>query len=126
VADVFGPFYNVDVSGATPGIAVTALTGSTNGVWQYSVDSGAQWVPVGKVSTKAALLLMGSDRIRFLPNAGFAGTVSMQAYAWDGTSGSATGTANLAGKGNTGGSTAFSTTPLTATCLVNTAPVLEP
>ena len=75
---------------------------------------------------KAALLLAGSDRIRFLPNTGFAGMVSMQAYAWDGTSGSATGTANLAGKGKTGGSTAFSSNALTASCLVNTAPVLEP
>jgi hypothetical protein len=125
VADVFGPYYNVDVSGATPGIAVTALTGNTNGAWQYSVDDGAHWVAMGTVSLKAALLLSGSERIRFLPKAGFAGTVNMQAYAWDGTSGSATGTANLAGAGKTGGSTAFSTTVLTASCLVNTAPVLK-
>ncbi len=125
VATVFGRYYNVDVSGSTPGIAVTSLTGTKNGLWQYSLDGGTTWLAMGKVSAKAALLLSGSDRVRFRPNAGFAGTVSVQAYAWDGTSGSAGGTATLTGHGKTAGSTAFSTTALTATCLVNTAPVLE-
>jgi hypothetical protein len=126
VAAVFGRYYNVDVSGAAPGIAVTALTGTKNGIWQYSLDGGTTWLALGKVSAKAALLLSGSDRIRFLTNASFAGTVSLQAYAWDGTSGSAGSTSALAGHGKTGGSTAFSSTVLTATCVINTAPVLEP
>ena len=125
VAAVFGRYYNVDVSGAPPGIAVTSLTGSKNGVWQYSLDGGTTWQAMGRVSAKAALLLLGSDLIRFLPNAGFAGTVSLLAHAWDGTSGSAGGTAPLTGHGTTGGNTAFSATALTANCIVNTAPVLE-
>ncbi len=125
VAAVFGRYYNVDVSGATAGIAVTSLTGTKNGVWRYSVDGGMTWLAMGKVSAKAALLLSGSDRIRFVPSAGFAGTVSMQAYAWDGTSGNVGGTATLTRRGTTGGSTAFSTTVLTASCLVNIAPLLE-
>jgi hypothetical protein len=125
VAAVFGAFFNVDVSGTTPGIAVTALTGSTSGVWQYSVDGGTTWLAFGSVSTKAARLLSGNDRIRFVPNAGFAGTVSLTAYAWDGTSGSDGGLATLSGPGKTGGGTAFSTTALTASCVVNTAPVLS-
>ncbi len=125
VAAVFGRFFNVDVSGATPGIAVTSLSGSKNGKWQYSLDGGTTWVAMGNVSARAALLLSGTDRIRFVPNAGFAGTATLQVYAWDGTSGSAGGLEALTGHGKTGGSTAFSTTVLTVTCLVNTAPVLE-
>jgi hypothetical protein len=124
IASVFGPYFNVDVRGATPGIAVTGLTGSSSGVWQYSLDGGTTWTAFGAVSPSAARLLSGSDRIRFVPNAGFAGMVSLTAYAWDGTSGSDGGLATLSGAGKTGGGTAFSTTALTATCLVNTAPVL--
>jgi hypothetical protein len=126
IAAVFGTYYNVDVSGTTPGIAVTALTGSTGGVWQYSLDGGTTWTAFGAVSPASARLLSGNDRIRFVPSAGFVGTVSLTAYAWDGTSGSDGGTATLSGNGKTGGGTAFSTTVLAATCLVNTAPVLEP
>jgi hypothetical protein len=125
VAAVFGAFYNVDVSGAKAGIAVTGLTGSTGGVWQYSLDGGTTWTAFGAVSAGSARLLSGSDRIRFVPAGGFAGTVTLTAYAWDGTSGSDGGTAILNGRGKTGGGTAFSATTLTATCLVNTAPVLS-
>jgi hypothetical protein len=125
VAAVFGPYFNVDQGGATADIAVTGLTGSKNGVWQYSADGGSTWMPMGKVSLKSALLLPGSYLIRFLPNSGFAGTVSLQAYAWDGTSGGAGTTVILSGHGKTGRNTAFSTAALTVTCLVNTAPVLN-
>jgi hypothetical protein len=125
VQSVFAPYYNVDVSGATAGIAVTGLTGGTSGVWQYSLDGGKTWAPFGSVSLSSTRLLSGSDRIRFLPGNGFAGTVSLQAIAWDQTSGSDGKTASLSGAGKTGGSSAFSTTTLTATCLVNAAPVLE-
>jgi hypothetical protein len=125
VAAVFGPFFNDGAAGATPGIAVTALTGNANGMWQYMVNGSTTWTTFDSVSTKAALLLSGSDLIRFVPNLGFSGTVSLQAYAWNGSSGSNGGTAKLTEKGKTEGSTAFSTTTLTATCLVNEAPVLE-
>jgi hypothetical protein len=126
VASVFGAFFSSDVSRATTGIAVTGLTGSTKGTWQYSLDDGKTWTLFSNVSTHAALLLSGSDWIRFLPQTGFSGTVNLQASAWDGTNGSAGGRANLTGHTKTGGNTAFSTTTLTAMCLVNTAPVLEP
>ncbi len=125
VAAVFGAFFSVGTSGTKPGIAVTALTGTANGIWQYSLDGGTTWNGFETVSTTSAPLLSGSDLIRFVPTASFAGTVSLEAYAWDGSSGSDGGTANLTGKGKTGGNTAFSATTLKATCLVNEAPVLE-
>ncbi|HKI34658.1 MAG TPA: RHS repeat-associated core domain-containing protein, partial [Gemmataceae bacterium] len=123
VISVFGASFTDIDPNTTPGIAVTSLTGTNRGSWQYSTD-GTTWIPFGSVSASAAQLLSGNDLIRFVPNAGFAGTVTLLAYAWDGSSGSDGGTANLAFSGATGGGTAFSTTLLTATLAVNTAPTL--
>ena len=91
---------------AQKGIAVFGLTGTSNGTWQYSLDSGATWTSVGTVSASAALLLRDTDLVRFVPNVGFTGTAAVSYRAWDQTSGTVGGkfavTAN-------GGSTAFST-----------------
>jgi len=102
VASVFGPYF----AGTATGIAVTALTGTADGTWQFSTDKGATWTAIGTVSSTKPKLLSGSDRIRFLPTKpGFVGLVTLKAEAWD-------------------GSTGQSGTKLTATCLVNTAPTL--
>jgi len=116
VAAIFGAFF-VDGTNTNPAVAVTALTGTANGTWQYSRDGGTTWTSFGTVSTKQVRLLTASDRIRFVPRAGFLGKATLSAYAWDGTAGSDGGTAKVHGS-------AFSKTTLTATCLVNTAPVL--
>ena len=125
VASVFaGAFSDADPA-TTVGIAVVGLTGTADGTWQFNTGSGWNNFPtaVGASTNGAALLLSGSDLIRFLPNTVFSGTVSLSLRAWDGSTGTDGGTILLSTLG-TGGATAFSTTTLTATCLVKSAPTL--
>jgi len=122
VASVFGPVF-ADGSNTTAGIAVVGLTGTTSGAWEYSLNAGQNWKPFGTVGTATALLLEGTDLIRFVPNKGFAGVVTLQAAAWDGT-GTDSGTANLSASGTTGGNTHFGDNLLTGRLAVNTAPTL--
>jgi len=122
VASVFDAVF-ADGSNTTAGIAVVALTGTTSGTWEYSLNAGQNWNPFGRVATATALLLEGTDLIRFVPNKGFAGVVTLQAAAWDGT-GTDGGTANLSASGTTGGNTHFSDNLLTGRLAVNTAPTL--
>ncbi len=126
MASVFGGFFQEAVAGTSVGIAVTSLSGTSNGTWEYMLVGDTTWTSFGTVSTAKALLLAANDLFRFVPKSNFLDTATLTAYAWDGraSSGSAGGTVNLAAKGASGGSTAFSGTTLVATCLVNTAPVL--
>ncbi|MBK3733313.1 DUF4347 domain-containing protein, partial [Azospirillum brasilense] len=101
------------------GIAVTGVTNS-NGTWQYKVGTGA-WtdIPTG-LSNGAALLLAGSDRLRFVPSgSGFTNTDTgaITFKAWDRTSGTAGATADTSGD-------AFSTGGATATIRVDAVPTL--
>jgi hypothetical protein len=122
VAGLFGSASS-DAPGISVGIAIAAMTG-TAGTWQYSTNGGTNWVNFPTLSTKVALLLSANAWIRFVPNGAFSGAATLTAYAWDGSTGSEGGTANLSVKSATGGTTAFSATTITATCLVNSAPVL--
>ncbi|MCA9093139.1 MAG: cadherin domain-containing protein [Planctomycetaceae bacterium] len=113
-------------SGSMKGIAVYA-TEVTNGAWEYSLDSGLNWMPMGTVSTTSARLLSASTstRIRFLPNANFNGQSSIQFSAWDQSEGTNGDTADISTRG---GTTAFSTATENATLTVvpvNDAPVLS-
>ncbi|NUB16476.1 hypothetical protein GAY28_30660, partial [Azospirillum brasilense] len=101
------------------GIAVTGVT-NTNGTWQYKVGTGA-WtdIPTGS-SNGAALLLAGSDRVRFVPSgSGFTNTDTggLTFKAWDLTSGTAGGTADTSAD-------AYSTGSATATITVDAVPTL--
>jgi hypothetical protein len=116
VASVFGSYFKA--ASAPVGIAVSAVSGTKNGQWQCSTDGGTTWQSLATVSASQARLLAANDRIRFVPGGKFLGTVALTAYAWDGSTGSAGGTARVKGS-------AFSATPLTATCLVNTAPSIS-
>ncbi len=109
-------------AGAVKGIAITGLT-STNGTWQYSIDSGTTWTAIGAVSNSTALLLDASDKIRFLPDGNNGGSDSITYRAWDETTGSHGTTADTSANG---GTTAFSTATDTAhltVASVNDAPV---
>ncbi|EED31316.1 VCBS protein [gamma proteobacterium NOR5-3] len=56
------------------GIAVTAdASDPADGVWQYSLDNGVNWDPVGAVTESEALFLDASTRLRFLPVANWNG-----------------------------------------------------
>ncbi len=121
VASVFAAYFQDP--NVTVGIAVSGVTGTTNGTWQYSTDDGNTWNSLNSASAKQAFLLTGDDLIRFLsPKVNFVGTVLLTAHAWNGT-GSGT-MANLTAKNATGGTTAFSAGTLTASCLVNDSPSL--
>jgi hypothetical protein len=72
-----------------PAVEAMAVTGvdDSNGSWEYSLDGGASWNPVGAVSDNAALLLDASAKLRFVPDPGFAGSATFTFRAWDQTSG---------------------------------------
>ena len=133
VSNIFAAAFN-DVDGNSVGIAVTGVTGTNHGAWQFSADGGTTWTSFGTATTSFkvpaltnALLLAGTDLIRFVPSAGFTGAATLTANAWDGTQGTAAATGAAAGFKitATGGANAFSATTLTATVEVNTAPTLE-
>jgi hypothetical protein len=69
----------IDVDGNPLGIAVSGLTRTTMGQWQYSVN-GTTWLSIGTVSATSAFLLASSDYIRFVPNAGFIGSAFVAQY----------------------------------------------
>lgn len=80
-----------DPDGVVPeGIAVTGLTGTGTGDWQYSVNNGGSWNPVGAVSDTSALLLSSASGtlLRYVPNAHWNGTATATFKAWDMTTGS--------------------------------------
>jgi hypothetical protein len=125
VADIINAGANVVDPDASDvhGIAITSLSGSENGTWQYSTDSGVTWQDVGAVDESSALLLGGelTTRLRFQPNAAWNGSATITFRAWDqseGTSGTKVDTA-VNGRG-----TSFSEATAVATVLV--ASVADP
>ncbi len=105
-------------TGALKGIAVTGVD-NTNGTWDYSIDNGLTWTGFGTPSRAAARLLADNARIRFRPNPNYSGEATISYQAWDRTSGTNGGTANLAVPGSTGLVTAFSTVGDRAAIAVN-------
>ncbi|MCA9215240.1 MAG: DUF4347 domain-containing protein, partial [Planctomycetales bacterium] len=88
-----------DADGSDPsGIAVVAVDNS-NGTWEYTTDGGSNWTAFGTPSETAARLLTSdaNTRVRFVPDTDWNGTVTngITFHAWDQTSGTAGGTANL-------------------------------
>src|SRR5262249_631844 len=115
-------------AGAVEGIAVV-VADTPNGAWQYSLNNGTSWNALGSVGgTNARLLASDTQtRVRFVPVADFNGTVAtgITFRAWDRTTGSNGGTADVSVNG---GTTAFSTATETASITVtpvNDAPVLD-
>lgn len=107
---------------ALGGVAITSLTGTTSGTWQFSLDAGKTWKNMGALSTSAVLLLRSQDLIRFVPVAGFKGSVSLQFRAWDQTAGVVGTLINLTPSrwGNpVGGNTAYSSAQATASLQVS-------
>ena len=109
---------------ATESMAIVGVDDS-NGTWQFSTDNGGTWSDVddGSLSPSHALLLDGSlnaaatQKLRFVPDAGYDGTATLTFVAWDKSAGSA-GTYDDASM--RGGSTAFS--DATDTAMINVNP----
>jgi VCBS repeat-containing protein len=106
---------------AQTGIAITGAE-SQHGHWEFSTNGGSHWDDFGAYSTSKALLLSGSDLIRFVPDGKDGGTDSFSYVAWDGTTGTHATTANTSAAG---GDTAFSIKGDTATIAVNDSPVID-
>ncbi|QEF96413.1 hypothetical protein Mal15_04410 [Stieleria maiorica] len=91
-------------SGAVEGVAVIGVD-DTNGTWQYDVGSG--WTNFGAVSNASAVLLDGTAKIRFVPDADYSGPSGDITFrAWDTTDGNPSGTTAVDVSTN-GGSTAY-------------------
>ena len=105
--------------GASSGVAITQIDNS-NGLWQYSVDEGENWVDVSNSST-TLLTATDNDRLRFVPNTDFFGNATIEFRAWDTTDGSSN-TTQLTEISSTGGTTAFSENIGSANILVNDIP----
>ena len=128
IARLLGTGFTDPNSNVVNGAAITSLTNTTDGVWQYRFASTTLWRAIGTVSDSSAFLLRGIDFVRFVPNANFNGTASLGFHAWDRSQGTLAGRWNLADSGNVGGGTAFGTqtATITQTILpVNDAPVLN-
>jgi len=109
-----------------PGIAINGLTGTATGVWEYTVNNGTNWTPMGTTGNSNARLLAAdaNTRIRYRPNLGFLGEVKIAFAGWDRTSGANGGVTNV---GTRGGTTAYSSVYEYASLFVmNSAPVLIP
>ncbi|MBP2293332.1 DUF4347 domain-containing protein [Azospirillum rugosum] len=119
-----------DADGNALGIAVTAVDNS-NGTWEYKPGTGS-WTAITGASGGSALLLAGTDRVRFVPNANYNGSATggITFKAWDQTSGTAGTTAGNdttanGGLGAGGQYSAGSATAGVAVAAVNDAPVLS-
>ena len=119
-----------DADGNALGIAITAVDNS-NGTWEYKSGAGS-WTAITGVSGGSALLLAGTDRVRFVPNANYNGSATggITFKAWDQTSGTAGTTAGNdttanGGRGAGGQYSAGSATAGVAVAAVNDAPVLS-
>jgi uncharacterized delta-60 repeat protein len=87
---------------ALSGIAVVGVD-NTGGDWQYSLDDGTSWTSFGLPSDATARLLPADDwaRVRFAPNANFAGAVidGLRFRAWDQSVGVNAGTLDTTSSG---------------------------
>ena len=112
-------------SGALRGIAINGMSGTGSGIWQYSLDGGTTWLAVAATSNSNARLLASDalTRIRYIANTSFLSEAKISFVAWDRTTGTNGGTANVASRG---GSTPFSLAyEYASQHVVNTAPELD-
>jgi uncharacterized repeat protein (TIGR01451 family) len=63
------------VANTLAGVAITGdVTPAVEGVWRYSLDGGASWIPIGQgLSASNALVLSASVELSFAPAANFNG-----------------------------------------------------
>jgi hypothetical protein len=118
IASVFGSYFEDNNPAATSvGVAIESAGTLAGDTWQFQISGSTTWTNFPAVSATSALLLSGSDEIRFVSKNSTVGALSLKALAWDGSIGTDGKTANPTGS-------AFSSTTLTATESVSRAPTL--
>jgi hypothetical protein len=126
IIDTAGLDLILDDDGALSGLAIVGAF-NDDGQWQFSVDAGNAWWPLGVVTDESATLLNREAKLRFLPDPDIGGiTRTLKIRAWDQTTG-ASGSQEVDVRQN-GGSSAFSdtTTEISAVVLAtNDAPELR-
>ncbi|MBO9707843.1 MAG: M10 family metallopeptidase C-terminal domain-containing protein [Caulobacter sp.] len=109
------------------GVAITGDASSTEGVWQYSLNSGASWTTIVSPSLSSAVLLAGTARLRFVPAADFNGPApALTAHLID-NSGGAIASGTVVDITTNGGQTHYSSAGVdlnTTINPVNDAPVV--
>ena len=128
ITTLLGHAFSDPNSSTLTGVAITALSNTANGVWQYRYATATTWATIGAVSPASAFLLRGADYIRFVPVANFNGPLSLTVRAWDRSQGTLAGRWNVADPATVGGGTAFSAQTATVAGSVlakNDAPVLD-
>ena len=120
VASIAGTTISDADEEALEGIAIISANNG-NGTWQYSINNGTTWLPVGTVSSSASLLLHDTDLVRFVPDGENETTASITYRAWDRTSGIHGDTADTTANG---AATAYSTATDTAGIAVSAAPAV--
>jgi hypothetical protein len=116
---------DADQNAIKGGIALTGITGS--GIWSYALKidgSYTDFTPIvtATVTISNVLLLPADAKLKFTPTAGTSGNATITYLAWDTTTGTAGGTANLSGDNVTGVATAFSEDSDIATLVVRAQP----
>jgi len=112
VSNIFGASLS-DIDGNVLGIAIINDATTTEGQWQYSTDTGANWYPFQvNVSDTNALVLGVDSLLRFVPAADYHGAIpALTTVAVDDTQGGVLTVDNLRVIDNTstrGGITAYS------------------
>ena len=133
-----GQFSDVDAGSSFGGIAVVGNTANpvTEGVWQYSSNSGTNWFDIGVVADGATALALDTNTlIRFVPVANYNGTPTAlnvrgldntYAGSFSTTAGSETRiTVDTTNNGNQYAIAAITSTLSTSITAVNDAPVIN-
>ncbi len=84
-ADVLSLPYYLD-NDPLAGAAISTSPGESDGIWQHSLDMGANWQNVpSSLATSAALVLRSESLLRFVPAADFHGdSPALTVRVWDG------------------------------------------
>ncbi|WP_375158580.1 VCBS domain-containing protein [Bradyrhizobium sp. RDT46] len=82
-------FHDADAGASFKGVVITASHATAaEGVWQYEVAGGDQWIDISGVSNTAALVLATDTLIRFVPAADYSGVPGgLDVHALDDTYG---------------------------------------
>jgi hypothetical protein len=124
VSALLGDYLSDVDAGSSLGVAITGKTAVGNGTWEYSTNNGSTWTAIGGVSAGSALLLSGTDMVRFVPDGIMSGTATLTVRGWDQSTGVHGDTADTT---SNGGTTRFSSDAKDISLVVtpeNDAPLL--